>query len=54
MTGEHIAHWWRRAVTGRTDRSHIDLDGLGVVPRLAARLLPAAVPTHPEVSHHVG
>ena len=54
VTGEHIAHWWRRAVTGRTDRSHIDLDGLGVVPRLAARLLPAAVPTHPEVSHHVG
>src|SRR5699024_9068533 len=27
VTGEQIARWWRRAVTGRTDRGHIDLDG---------------------------
>ena len=54
VTGEQIARWWRRAVTGRTDRGHIDLDGLDAVPRLAARLLTTAVPAHPEVSHHVG
>ena len=54
MTSEHITQWWSRAVTGRTDRSHIDLDGLGIVARLAARLLPAAVPAHSEVSRNVG
>src|SRR5699024_2016447 len=68
-TGEQIARWWRRAVTGRTARGHIDLagavpgrtepghaalDGLAAAPRLAAPLLPAAVPAHPEVAHHVG
>jgi predicted glycosyltransferase len=54
LTSEDISTWWRRAVAGRTDRSHIDLDGLGVVARLAARLLPVSVPAHPEVSRHVG
>ena len=54
VTSAHIADWWSRAVTGRTDRSHIDLDGLGIVAQLAAGLLPAAVPTLPEVSRHVG
>ena len=54
LTSEHISAWWRRAVTGRTDRSHIDLDGLGIVAQLAAGLLPATVPAHPEVSRHVG
>jgi len=54
MTSADITDWWFRAVTGRTDRSHIDLGGLGIVPHLAARLLPTAVPAHPEVLHHVG
>lgn len=39
LTAADITEWWARAVTGRTVRSGIDLDGLAVVPRLAARLL---------------
>ncbi|ATG50374.1 glycosyl transferase [Brachybacterium vulturis] len=54
LTAADLTAWWNRSVTDRTDRSHIDLDGLGVVPRLAAELLPASVPAHPEVSRHVG
>ncbi|MGO1225886.1 glycosyltransferase family protein [Brachybacterium sp. AOP42-C2-15] len=64
LTSEDISAWWRRSVTGRTDRGHIDLGGLAIVahlaaqllptPLLAAQLLPASVPAHPEVSRHVG
>lgn len=54
VTSTDITNWWSRAVTGRTDRSHIHLDGLDVVAHLAARLLPATVPAHSEVLHHVG
>ena len=54
LTAEDITAWWHRSVTGRTDRSHIDLGGLGVIAHLAAQLLPASVPALPEVSRHVG
>lgn len=66
LTAEDIAAWWRRSVTGRTDRGHIDLGGLDIVAHLAAELLsaaapistvgppPASVPAHPEVTRHVG
>jgi len=43
LRAEELSAWWARSVTGRTDRSHLDLDGLGLVPRLAADLLPTAV-----------
>ena len=54
VTSADITDWWARSVTGRTDRSHIDLGGLGVIAHLAATLLPASVPALPEVSRHVG
>ena len=54
LTAEDLTAWWNRSATTRTDRSGLDLGGLDVVPRLAAQLLPASVPAHPEVSRHVG
>ena len=54
LTAEDLTAWWDRSATTRTDRSGLDLGGLDVVPRLAAQLLPASVPAHPEVSRHVG
>ena len=54
VTAEDITDWWARSVTGRTDRSHIDLDGLALIAPLAAQLLSASVPAVPEVSRHVG
>lgn len=42
LTAEDITAWWHRSVTGRTDRSHIDLGGLDIVAHLAKELLPAA------------
>lgn len=39
-----LTAWWARAVTGRTARTGLDLDGLAVVPRLAAALLTPAAP----------
>lgn len=54
ITPRAIGCWWDRAVTGRTDRSGIDLDGLSVVPHLAARLLSSvARPTPKELPHAV-
>jgi predicted glycosyltransferase len=50
-----ITAWWARAVTTRAPRTGIDLDGLEVVPRLAAALLersPRSLPILPEVHSH--
>ena len=52
IAADDITAWWRRAVTGRTVRDGLDLDGLAVVPPLAAALLRAAAPTPAEVSIH--
>ncbi|APX33703.1 glycosyl transferase [Brachybacterium sp. P6-10-X1] len=52
IAADDITAWWRRAVTGRTVRDGLDLDGLVVVPPLAAALLRAAAPTPAEVSIH--
>lgn len=58
LTAADITAWWALAVTGRTVRDGLDLDGLAVVPRLAARLLlpatTAALARHtlPEVHSH--
>ncbi|MGP9537341.1 glycosyltransferase family protein [Brachybacterium sp. AOP43-C2-M15] len=53
VTTEDITAWWHRSVRGRVDRGHLDLDGLGLVPSLAAELLRSSAPAHPEVSCHV-
>ena len=50
-----ITAWWARAVTTRTERTGIDLDGLEVVPRLAAALIASSarpLPILPEVHSH--
>lgn len=52
LTPEDVTAWWEGAVTGRTDRSGIDLDGLSVVPHLAARLLTASARHRHEVTRH--
>ena len=52
LTPQDITAWWERSVTTRTDRTGIDLDGLSVVPHLAARLLNSSVRTAPEVTSH--
>jgi predicted glycosyltransferase len=57
LTAADLADWWDRSVLARTDRSHLDLTGLSVVPGLAAALLPASaesVPVPLEVARHVG
>lgn len=54
LTPEDVSAWWQTAVTGRIDRSGIDLDGLSVVPHLAARLLGSSSRTAPEVTRHAG
>lgn len=51
-----LTHWLADAVGTRTDRSHLALDGLRVVPSLAADLLGVHATSRPhtlEVSHHV-
>jgi predicted glycosyltransferase len=56
LTPADITAWWARAVTARTPRTGLDLDGLAVVPRLAAELLdrpePAARPRRPRPEVH--
>ncbi|MCT1654571.1 glycosyltransferase family protein [Brachybacterium muris] len=52
LTPQDITAWWERSVTTRTDRTGIDLDGLSVVPHLAARLLNSSVRAAPEVTSH--
>ncbi|GAA1488752.1 glycosyltransferase family protein [Brachybacterium sacelli] len=52
LTAPDLTGWWHRAVTTVTPRDGIDLDGLTVVPQLAAALLEAAAPTPAEVSIH--
>ena len=54
LTPEDITDWWARSVTGRTDRSAIDLDGLTTVAQLAAELLSTSAPTLTEVTRHAG
>ena len=56
LTADDVTAWWARAVTARTPRTGLDLDGLAVVPRLAAELLgrpaPAARPRRPRPEVH--
>ena len=55
LTPEDITAWWARAVTSRAERTGIDLDGLEVVPRLAAALIASSarpLPILPEVHSH--
>lgn len=47
-----LTAWWDRAVTTRAPRDGVDLDGLSVVPPLAAELLAATASTPAEVSIH--
>ena len=52
LTPEDVTAWWESAITTRVDRSGIDLDGLSVVPHLAARLLATSTRATPEVTRH--
>ena len=54
VLSQTVHHVHQTAVTGRIDRSGIDLDGLSVVPHLAARLLGSSSRTAPEVTRHAG
>lgn len=45
-----ITAWWARAVTTRTERTGLDLDGLEQVPRLAAALLDRSARPRPILS----
>lgn len=42
LTAACITAWWQEAVTTRTSRDGIDLDGLAIVPQRAADLITAA------------
>jgi predicted glycosyltransferase len=49
LDAERLGRWLAEAVTRRVDRSHLDIDGLSTVSRLAADLVTPL--TLPEVSH---